>query len=246
MIFEVCVDTVASATAAKRGGANRLELCGSLLEGGITPSLGLCKVVLDQVGLETNVMIRPRGGDFCFTDLEFEIMCHDVDMIKTIGVNGVVIGLLTPDGEIDTERVRKLVELARPLSVTFHRAFDLTADPQQALEELIAIGVDRILTSGQALTAEAGLDLINELVKQAEGRIKIMPGGGVNEKNIQKIVRCSGVDEIHSSSSVNVERSQYFTHNNVAIGREDSKLGITRRETDENSVRNMVALLKGV
>jgi copper homeostasis protein len=246
MIFEVCVETVESAIAAKQGGANRLELCSSLLEGGLTPSVGLCELVLEQIGLETNVMIRPRGGDFCFSDLEFEVMCRDINRVKAIGVHGVVIGMLTPDGYIDFTHVKKLVELARPLSVTFHRAFDLVVDPKQTLEDLISMGVDRILTSGQAPTAEDGLDLITSLVSQADGRIKIMPGGGVNENNIQKIVRISGVEEVHSSASVAVDRTAYFTRHNCVMGRSDSKSEMVRRETDLGRVRKMVELLEGV
>jgi copper homeostasis protein len=162
MICEICVDSVAGVRAAKDAGAQRVELCADLLEGGITPSLGAIRQARTVAGVALNVMIRPRGGDFLFNDDEFAIMRADIEIAKAEGANGVVIGLLTAAGEIDAGRTRELVSLARPLSVTFHRAFDLAAEPFGALETLIGLGVDRLLTSGQDATVLEGLPLLAE------------------------------------------------------------------------------------
>src|SRR4029079_16681694 len=144
LTIEVCVDTVESAMAAERGGADRVELCDNLLEGGTTPSAGAIAIARQQLGIKLQVIIRPRGGDFCFSEIEFAVMQHDIALAKQLGADGVVIGMLTADGEIDTEHTRALIELALPLSVTFHRAFDMARDPYRALENLIGLGVDRI------------------------------------------------------------------------------------------------------
>jgi copper homeostasis protein len=178
MICEICVDSVAGVRAAKEAGAQRVELCADLLEGGITPSLGMIRQAQTVVGVDLNVMIRPRGGDFLFNDDEFAAMRADIETAKAEGANGVVIGLLTAAGEIDVGRTRELVALAQPLSVTFHRAFDVAAEPFGALEKLIEIGVDRVLTSGQEPSVLEGLPLIVELMKRAGDCIIIMPGGG--------------------------------------------------------------------
>ena len=170
MICEICVDSVAGVRAAKAAGAQRVELCADLLEGGITPSLGMIRQARKVPGIDLNVMIRPRGGDFLFNEDEFAAMRADIEAAKAEGANGVVIGLLTAAGEIDVDRTRELVALARPLSVTFHRAFDVAAEPFGALETLIELGVDRVLTSGQEPTVLEGLPLIVELMKHAGWR----------------------------------------------------------------------------
>src|ERR1700722_11138729 len=188
MICEICVDSVAGVRAAKEAGAQRVELCADLLEGGITPSLGMIRQAQTVVGVDLNVMIRPRGGDFLFNDDEFASMQADIETAKAEGANGVVIGLLTATGEIDVGRTRELVALARPLSVTFHRAFDVAAEPFRALETLIEPGVDRVLTSGQETTALEGLPLIVELIKRAGHRIVIMPGCGITARNVERII----------------------------------------------------------
>jgi copper homeostasis protein len=170
MICEICVDSVAGVRAARHAGAQRVELCADLLEGGITPSLGMIRQARKVSGIDLNVMIRPRGGDFLFNDDEFAAMRADIETAKAEGANGVVIGLLTAAGEIDAARTRELVALARPLSVTFHRAFDVAAEPFRALETLIALGVDRVLTSGQEPSVLEGLPLIVELMKRNHAR----------------------------------------------------------------------------
>src|SRR5689334_18602967 len=197
MKIEICVDSVEGAIAAERGGADRVELCDNLLEGGTTPSSGAIKLARRKIRIGLQVIIRPRGGDFLYSDLEIEVMAEDVQLAKTLGADGVVIGCLTATGDIDKARTRHLIELARPLNVTFHRAFDMCRDPRQALEDLIELGVDRVLTSGQESSVLEGLDLICQLHQQAKDRIIIMPGGGLTAQNIARIVQASGVTEVH-------------------------------------------------
>ena len=197
IVFEVCVDSVDAAVAAERGGARRVELCSDLLEGGLTPSHGTIEVARKRLGIEIMSMVRPRGGDFCYTEAEFDVMRHDVAAAKSLGADGVVLGLLSPDGTVDRERTAELIALARPLPVTFHRAFDMTRDPFEALDTLIALGVDRVLTSGQEPTVLEGSDLIAELIERAAGRIIVMPGGGITERTAPKIVRALRVSEMH-------------------------------------------------
>jgi copper homeostasis protein len=202
LTLEVVVDSVESVMAAQQGGAHRLELCANLLEGGTTPSAGSIAITRQHCDLPMHVMIRPRGGDFCYSDVEFEMMKVDITRAKELGADGLVFGILRPDASIDRERCAELLTLARPLSVTFHRAFDVARDPFHALEVLISLGFERLLTSGQEKSAFEGLGLITELVKRAGGRIIVMPGGGVTERNINQIVRQSGVTEAHVYSAV--------------------------------------------
>ena len=200
MTFEVCLQSPDDAVAAQRGGAQRVELCAALIEGGITPSLGAIEACRAAVDIDIMVMIRPRGGDFLYTELEYATMKTDIKHCKRIGVNGVVFGLLTESGEMDTMRTRELVELARPLSVTIHRAFDVCKDPFVALEQLIEIGADRILTSGQAATVPAGKELVRQLVDKADGRIGILPGCGITPENVAEMVSFTGVSEFHATA----------------------------------------------
>lgn len=234
---EICLDSVESAIAAQAGGAQRVELCDNLLEGGTTPSAGTIALARRQIEIDLNVIIRPRGGDFCYSALEFEVMQYDLAEAKRLEANGVVIGLLNPDGSVDVERTRSLVELAHPLSVTFHRAFDMTRDPHEALETLIGLGIKRVLTSGQEESVLAGLDLITELVKQAAERIIIMPGGGITERNIHKIVRHSGVKEIHMTAHSGVESLMRFRNSHVFMGGELRPPEFTRKVTDAGRVK---------
>lgn len=220
ILLEMCVDSVESASAAQQGGARRVELCDNLVEGGTTPSAGAIALARQHLAIDLNVIIRPRGGDFCYTGVEFEVMKVDIEQAKQLGANGVVIGLLNPDGSIDAGRAAALVDLARPLSVTFHRAFDMSRDPYQALEELIQLGLDRVLTSGQETSVLEGLDLITDLVKQAAGRIIIMPGGGVTERNIHKIVAQSGVTEIHVASMESLDSPMQYRNRRAFMGGE--------------------------
>ncbi len=201
MLLEACLEGIASAIMAEEGGAGRVELCENLVVGGTTPSVGMMAVVKQRLTIPVHVMIRPRGGDFCYSDLEFEIMLQDVAAAKRTGVDGVVFGMLTEDKEIDMERTAVLINQARPLSITFHRAFDEATDPFATFDTLIDLGVDRILTSGQKPTAWQGRELIKELVKKANGRISILPAAGINAQNAAQLVAETGVTEIHAGSA---------------------------------------------
>lgn len=241
---EICVDSVESALAAQAGGAQRVELCDNLAEGGTTPSAGMIALTRQHLLIDLNVIIRPRGGDFCYSDLEFAVMKHDVLLAKELGANGIVIGLLNPDGTIDKARTADLIALARPLSVTFHRAFDMTADPQQALEDLIELTVDRVLTSGQESSALEGLDCITVLVQQAAARISVMPGGGVHERNLAKIVQHSGAKEVHLSARTPVASVMTYQNTRVYMGGAYRPPEFTRQATDSTRVAAVVKLLK--
>jgi copper homeostasis protein len=197
ILVEACVDSVASALAAQEGGAQRVELCADLLEGGCTPSAGTIQLARKLLSIRLHVIIRPRGGDFCYTDMEFAVMKADIAFCKQTGVDGIVIGILNPDGTVDVGRTRALIELAHPMSVTFHRAFDVTRDPFEALETLIELGIDRVLTTGQEEYVLEGLELIARMVEVAGKRIIIMPGG-TTERNVARILAASGATEIHS------------------------------------------------
>ncbi|HEU5089384.1 MAG TPA: copper homeostasis protein CutC [Roseiflexaceae bacterium] len=217
ILIEVCVDSVDSAIASQQGGADRVELCDNLMEGGTTPSEGAIAVARQHLTLGLHVIIRPRGGDFCYSELEMEIMRRDIVRCKELGVDGVVIGILTPEGNVDVERSRELVELARPMRVTFHRAFDMTRDAFQALEDVIATGADRLLTSGQEPSVIEGLDLIAELVQRAGDRIIIMPGCGA-ERNFRKAVAQSGAREFHVTGFGAVESPMRYRNTRVYMG----------------------------
>jgi copper homeostasis protein len=216
--LEICVDSVESAVAAARGGAQRVELCSALGEGGVTPSAGLIRAVRQAVSIDVFVMIRPRGGDFVYTDLDFAVMCDDVRDAKAMGVNGIAVGLLTADGNIDTERTRQLIELTRPLQVTFHRAFDLTQDLHRSLEDIIAAGADRVLTSGGEATAIRGSSCIAKLREQAGDRLRIMAGGGIRESNVSRLVKQTGVRDVHTSLNSLIPSAHHNGNSRVRIG----------------------------
>jgi copper homeostasis protein len=215
-IIEIATSDFPSSLAAAKGGADRIELCDNLSEGGTTQSYGTIKLCREKLSASLFPIIRPRGGDFLYTSEEYEIMKHDIKLCKQLGCDGVVIGLLNADGSIDVKRTRRLTELAYPLEVTFHRAFDRCRDPFEALEQLIEIGCTRILTSGQQPTAPAGVELIAQLVQKADERIIIMPGSGVRKENISELAEKTGATEFHSSLRVKVESGMQYRHPSFA------------------------------
>lgn len=242
-ILEICAGSVESAIAARNSGAQRIELCAALEVGGVTPSAGLIAQARKVKGIELNVLIRPRGGDFLYNSHEAACMEHDICTCKKLGVDGVVIGALTAEGDIDTALCKRLIAAADGMSVTFHRAFDMCRNPKEAIEELIAMGCDRVLTSGQAATAEAGIPLLKELVEQAAGRISIMPGCGVNSSNAAKIVQSTDAEEIHASARKSVGSGMKFRHSGVSMGNPDSD-EYARKETSEEEVRAIIERLR--
>lgn len=214
-ILEIIGFDIASCAAAQEAGASRIELCSSPGEGGTTPSYGFIKSARRALTIPLYVMIRPRGGDFLYSDDEFAVMYEDVRRCKELGADGVVLGMLTSEGEVDIERTAALVEAAYPLGVTFHRAFDRVKDYRKSLRDVIQTGCERILTSGLAPKCSAGRDVLRELVKEAAGDIIIMPGSGVNSENIGEIIRYTGVTEIHSSASILSGSGMHFLNKNM-------------------------------
>lgn len=211
-IIEIATADFITTKSAVEGGADRIELCAALSDGGTTPSLGTIKKCREAFGVQLFPIIRPRGGDFLYTDEEFEIMLNDVKLCKDLNCDGVVIGLLNADGAMDLKRTSKLIELAYPLEVTFHRAFDRCKYPFEAMEQLIEIGCQRILTSGHAPDALQGIDLITQLIKAADERIIIMPGSGVRKENIKELAEKTGATEFHSSLRGKQKSKMEFLH----------------------------------
>lgn len=240
VLVEACVATVASALAAESAGAGRLELCGDLVEGGMTPSYGMLTRVLERVTLPVHVLIRPRGGDFLFDGDEREVMLRDIAEAGARGADGVVIGALDLGGRVDEALTRRLIEAARPMGVTFHRAFDLVRDPARELETLIGLGIERVLTSGQAPSALLGSAAIAALVAQGAGRIAVMAGGGINEANAARIVRETGVREIHLGAGGIRDSGMEFRREGVFMGKAYQPDEYRRVETDSERVRTIV------
>jgi copper homeostasis protein len=245
MRVEICVDSVEGALAAQRGGADRVELCDNLLEGGTTPSAGQIKLARARLHIGLQVIIRPRGGDFLYDQTELEVMREDVRMAKEFGADGVVLGCLTASGDIDHDLCAELIALARPLNVTFHRAFDMCRDPRQSLEVLVGLGVDRVLTSGQEATCVEGMELIGHLQQQAAGRIVILPGGGLTPRNIRKVVERTGVDEVHLSARKTLDSAMEFRNGRCFMGGALRPPEFSLKKTDETAVRTVVQALSG-
>lgn len=217
-LLECCVESVESALAAKEGGADRLELCGNLMIGGTTPDINLYHRIREKCDILINVLIRPRFGDFCYSDEEFEIIRRDVKMFREAGADGVVIGILNPDGTLDTKRMAILMEEAKGMSVTLHRAFDVCVDPMKALQQAKELHIDTILTSGQKNTALEGADLLCELVKQAGDEIDILIGSGVKDSVIQKLAVSTGATSFHMSGKITMDSPMTYRKKDVSMG----------------------------
>jgi copper homeostasis protein len=236
--LEICANSIQSALAAQAGGAGRIELCQNLEQGGITPSYGLIREVKKRLSIPVLVLIRPRPGDFIYTEEEFNSIKSDIEACKKLGCEGVVTGILDKDGNVDTERCAELVNLARPMQLTFHRAFDCCADPFSALQDIIGSGFDRILTSGMADHALEGAPLLAQLVQQAGGRIAIMPGAGITVLNIREIAEITGASEFHTSAKINL--------NYPAKGCLPGEAEAIYYQTDEKKVSELVNLLNAL
>lgn len=245
MEVEICLDSVASAQAAEAGGADRVELCANLVEGGTTPSYGMIKQVKEKCGLRLMVIIRPRGGDFLYDESEKQVCLDEIEAARELGVDGVVIGALNKDATIDKEFTRQMLERAQGMEVTFHRAFDMTVDLRTALEELIELGVSRVLTSGGRANVYEGADVIAALVKQAAGRISIMPGGGVAKGDIAALVAKTGVKEVHTSASTEVFSKMEVRNDGCSMGSASEGREYVIKVTDEALVRQIVSAAKG-
>ncbi len=240
MLLEICASSYQSARNAQRAGAHRIELCTELGLGGITPSYGLLRRVMAEISIPVHVLIRPRSGDFTYSDAELAVMKTDINICKELGVTGIVTGVLRSDLTIDVEKTKELLEAARPLTFTFHRAFDWTPDPLVAMENLMKIGVDQILSSGQATTAPLGIELLKKLKDQANHQLEILPGGGINATNIA-LFKSMGFTAVHTSAS------RIFTINSIgAIPMNTPKMlgeGV-QVESDIQKIQELVRIIK--
>ena len=242
--IEICANSVESAAKAQEGGAYRVELCAGIPEGGTTPSFGemrMARQLLQETKL--HIIIRPRGGDFLYSQLEQEIMLHDINVARQFGADGVVFGCLTAEGNVDVPAMKKLMNAVGDMNVTFHRAFDMCRNPQEALEQIIELGCSRILTSGQEANAVKGIPLLKELVEQADGRIIIMPGCGVNPNNILQIAEETGASEFHFSGRTSHESGMIFRNPKVSMGGTVKIEEYQRDVTDVEIVKEAVSIL---
>ena len=242
-MLEICIDGVVSAVAAAAGGADRVELCANLPEGGTTPSAGMIRTVRAAFPRGLMVIIRPRGYDFLYAGSELAAMLDDIRVARDLGADGVVIGCLTPDGRVDRDRCQRLIAAAGPLDVTFHRAFDMTRDLGEAMEDIIGLGIKRILTSGGQTDVPAGIPVLTELAEQAAGRVSIMPGGGVTEDNIGDIVRATGVTEIHLSARHPVRGGMHHVNPQCFMGSFSQTNEYEWRVASEEKIRTAKARL---
>jgi copper homeostasis protein len=233
MKLEICTNSYQSALNAQKAGADRIELCSELSVGGITPSYGLLKKVSEEITIPVNVLIRPRSGNFQYSEEEFSLMKENIKLCKELGFNGIVSGVLNIDNSIDTLRTKELIELSKPLSFTFHRAFDCVSNPKKSLEILIELKVDRILTSGSQEKATQGIELLKELKQLAKDRIIILPGSGINKKNAV-LFKEVGFKEIHTSASKNSpeEKSLFFGNHTQTVSNIETIKEILKVITD--------------
>lgn len=241
VLVEACVDSVASSIAAEKGGAHRLELCDALFDGGTTPSAGMITACREAVSIPVFVMIRPRGGGFVYSDHERDVMLRDVIIARELGADGIAIGGLRPDGTVDLDLVRLLVDVASGLPVTFHRAFDFAPDLPSAVEALIGAGVNRVLTSGGAPNAAEGAPLIADLVRQAGQRLTVMAGGGIRDHNVRELLSVSGVREVHVRLTRLVSSPEIAQKRKLQIRKALPEDDLAWEETDEDRVRSFLS-----
>ncbi len=244
--LEICVDSIESALNAQVAGADRVELCDNLIEGGTTPSYGTIISARNNLDIGLHVIIRPRGGDFLYSDSEYDVMRREIDICGESGVDGVVIGILTRDGMIDVERTAKLVEYSVPMSVTFHRAFDMCADPVKGLESVIVTGAHRLLTSGQKNKTSDGAELIRQLIDIASERIIIMPGGGLDDMNIESVAKITGASEFHLTGRKTIQSGMTFRKQEVIMSGLAGYDEFTRKVADPDMIKRIVDLLKAI
>ena len=237
---EVCVEGVLGALAAEAGGAHRIELCAGLVEGGTTPSIGTVSRTLEALSIPTVVLVRPRGGDFLYSPPELEALLRDVEALKEAGAYGIATGVLTAAGAVDMRAMREVIDAAGPLSVTFHRAFDMTRDPFESLEALVQLGVDRVLTSGQERSVPEGMELIRQLVEAARERISVMPGAGIRKENVQEIIRVTGVKEVHFTGFTTHDSPMAHRNTRPLMGSDRVPGEYERLVTDPDRVREIV------
>lgn len=217
-VLECCVDSFESAMEAKIGGANRIELCSNLIIGGTTPDVYLLEVIKKQIDLRTHVLIRPRYGDFCYSDYEFEIMKKNIEMFRRAGADGVVLGILSPDGSMDMARMEQVVEIAKGMHITLHRAFDMCKEPMKVLEQAKSLGIHTILTSGQKNSCLEGKELIQELVVASNGQVDILIGGGVNSDILPELLRVTKAKSYHLSGKEIIDSRMEYRKENVMMG----------------------------
>lgn len=250
MEVEICCGDIESVISAKKGGARRIELCSALSEGGVTPSSSLIKKAVDSEIEEINVLIRPRGGDFLYSKEELDLILRDIESAIELGATGIVIGALTPEGDIDLNAMKSMVKTVkqkseltgRKINLTFHRAFDMARNPEKAFQDIISLGFDCLLTSGQAKTVEEGIPLLKKLVELSEGKITIMAGSGVKPSNVAKIIRETGVSAIHSSASELKNSQMKFIQENVSMGKDSEEY--RHSETSPEIVRNLIDIIQ--
>ncbi len=242
IIIEVCATSIMSAIAAEKGGAKRIELCDNILEGGTTPSAGMIRMATEKLNLDVCVLIRPRGGDFLYNNIEFEQIKQDILIAKQLNADGVVIGILDKDGLVDMVRMEELISLAKPMQVVFHRAFDMCSEPYIVLNQLIELKVDRLLTSGQKNTAIEGAELIRELITIARGRIEIMPGSGINTENFSELIIKTGATNYHLTGRSIVRSGMDYQQNIVLLNSLNKDADYAWQETDVNIIREIVRI----
>jgi len=239
-LFEVCIDSLPGARAASSGGAHRIELCAGLVEGGTTPSMGMIRQVIENAPIDCVVLVRPRGGDFLYSGDETAIMEEDILTAKETGVSGIATGVLTAEGMVDEEVMSRLIEAARPMNVTFHRAFDMAREPYEALDVLIRLGVDRVLTSGRERSVMDALDLIGEMVAYTDGELSVMPGGGVREQNIREVLNRTGAREIHFTAFSPEASAMRFRNDRPSMGSDRVPGEYERSGTDVERVQAFI------